>query len=214
VTATQRLDHAKLSVVGVLVLVHQHVLEALRVVFGGLRSFAEEPHDLGDEIIEVERRALAQRLFVERVGFGHPLLERRHGHRHRFSRRDQRALGVADLAEVSYQTHTEHSFAGTIRACRGTGWQEYGNDQDDCKEDIQLLHTVFFSTRRSPWNHLMGCIGYIDTNTRQLYESSYCAEGWGPTAECGERMSILEVGDRSVKPGGILSSRSFIITYS
>ena len=52
--ARQGFDHAELGVVRILVLVHQHVLEAQAVALADLRVLAEQLHALRDEIVEVE----------------------------------------------------------------------------------------------------------------------------------------------------------------
>ena len=50
----KRLDQPELRVIGVLVLVHQHVLEPPRVPRTDLRTSSEQPHALGDQVVEVE----------------------------------------------------------------------------------------------------------------------------------------------------------------
>ena len=62
--------------VGVLVLVHQDVLEAAAVVVEDLRERAEHLHRLPNEIVEVQGIGGAQPLHVTPVHLGHCHLER------------------------------------------------------------------------------------------------------------------------------------------
>ncbi len=68
--ADQLLDQRVLRVVGVLVFVDEHVLEALPVFVGDLGVRPEEVDRRHDEVVEVERVGLAQPALIERVDLG------------------------------------------------------------------------------------------------------------------------------------------------
>ena len=74
--ADKGVDELVLGVVGVLVFVHQHVAEAAAVVIRHLRVLLENPHDLPDEVVEIEGIGLAQAALVLHVDLGHGGLER------------------------------------------------------------------------------------------------------------------------------------------
>ena len=68
-------DEGVLRVVGVLVLVDEHVAEPAPVGLADLRERLEQVHRRHDQVVEVEGVRGAQPLLVERVGLGVGLLE-------------------------------------------------------------------------------------------------------------------------------------------
>ena len=73
--ADQLPDQHVLRVVGVLVLVDQHVAEPAAVVLGDVGEGLQQVDRGHDQVVEVERVGLAQPPLVERVGLGeHRLL--------------------------------------------------------------------------------------------------------------------------------------------
>ena len=66
-----------LGVVGVLVLVDQHVPEPAAVVLGDVGEHLQQVHGVHDQVVEVHRVRLAQPLLVELVDLGQHLLRRR-----------------------------------------------------------------------------------------------------------------------------------------
>jgi hypothetical protein len=109
----QRFDQAELRVVGVLVFVHQHVVETLLVAARDVGPRAHQAHHLGDEIVEVEGAAFAQRMLIALIGRGDPPLMRAHRQAFHLLGRDQRVLGVGDA--VQHLTDPECPFGQAER---------------------------------------------------------------------------------------------------
>ena len=93
----QLADQRVLRVVGVLVLVDQHVPEPAPVVLGDIRQPLQQRHRLHDQVIEVERVGRAQPRLVDRVDLGDlPLVPQRRA-LHGVVGREQLVLEVRDL---------------------------------------------------------------------------------------------------------------------
>jgi hypothetical protein len=98
------MDQQELSVVRVLVLIDEHVLEPPRVALADLGPVTQEPHRLGDEVVEVERSRGAQHALVLLVDVGETGPERvRRRARHVLGGRE-RVLGVGDLRQHGART--------------------------------------------------------------------------------------------------------------
>ena len=93
----QLADQLVLGVVGVLVLVDEHVAEPAPVVLGHGGQPLQERHRLHDQIVEVERVGRAQAGLVDGVDLGDLALELHGGARGRVIRGEQLVLEVGDL---------------------------------------------------------------------------------------------------------------------
>ncbi len=74
VTACQQTDQQKLRIVGVLVLVHHDVAEAVAVLFQHIRELLEDAHGEDDDVVKVQRVGCLQALLVVVVHLGNHLL--------------------------------------------------------------------------------------------------------------------------------------------
>ena len=74
VTACQQADQQKLRIVGVLVLVHHDVAEAVAVLFQHIRELLEDAHGEDDDVVKVQRVGCLQALLVVVVYLGNHLL--------------------------------------------------------------------------------------------------------------------------------------------
>ena len=90
----QQTQEHPLGEVGVVVLVHEHVLEAARDALAHVRALVEQLERAQDEVAEVERAALGQQAVVVGVEAGELELARRAGARGVGLRRRHRPLGV------------------------------------------------------------------------------------------------------------------------
>jgi hypothetical protein len=95
--ADQLLDQDVLRVVGVLVLVDEHVPEPVPVLLGDLRPGPQQPDGRHDQIVEVERVRLAQPALVQLVRLGEQALCRAVGPVGERVRVHQLVLEVGDL---------------------------------------------------------------------------------------------------------------------
>ena len=93
----QLADQLVLGVVGVLVLVDEHVPEPAPVVLGDGGQPLQERHRLHDQIVEVERVGRAQPGLVDGVDLGDLALELHGGARGGVVRREELVLEVGDL---------------------------------------------------------------------------------------------------------------------
>ena len=90
-------DQHVLGVVGVLILVHQHVFEATPIVLGHVRHRLQQPDRVHDQVVEVHRRGLGQPLLVALIDLGHRLVVAADRLLGELVRADQLVLEVRDL---------------------------------------------------------------------------------------------------------------------
>ena len=95
--AGEQRQPAVLGVVGVLVLVDEHVAERLLVALAHLREELEHVDGAHEQVVEVHRVAAHQLALVELVGVGDRLLEVGADHRAVLGRVAQPVLRVGDL---------------------------------------------------------------------------------------------------------------------
>ena len=91
--------------VGVLVLINEHVAEALAVELRDLRVVREDAHDLTDEVVEVHRVRRAQALLVIRVHVRDGAVERIA----RLTRAVRRRVGADELVFVVRNLVGQHA---------------------------------------------------------------------------------------------------------
>ena len=71
VLCRQKLHQDKLGVIGILVLIHHDIAEALLINGQNIRMLHKEPYGLVDQIIKIQRVILLQTLLIFRVDIGH-----------------------------------------------------------------------------------------------------------------------------------------------
>ena len=118
-------DEDVLGVVGVLVLVDQHVPEPAAVVIGHRREVLQQPHRGHDQVVEVQRVRLAQPPLVAGVDVGEHLLARGGRLVRPGLRRHELVLEIADLrghrarrvalgVQIEFLEHQRHQPLGVV----------------------------------------------------------------------------------------------------